>query len=84
MVEPAELIPSGKASPDDAKRLFLDRFEQLRTEGRGEIRPSDFDAMLRAAGRSKPWLDGALGKLVDARALERVRHGVYRYVERRR
>jgi hypothetical protein len=84
MVQPPEVIPSGKASPDQAKQMFLARYNELKALGRNEIRPADFDAMLKAAGRSKTWLDGTLGKLVDAGQLDRPRHGIYAFTKTRR
>lgn len=84
MVEPAEFIPSGKASPDDARRMFLDRVDELRAAGRTDIRPADFTAMLQAAGRGAPWLNGSLGKLVDAKVLQWQRQGIYAFTANQR
>jgi hypothetical protein len=83
LAEPAGFIASGKASPDEARKMFLIRLDQLRDGGQREVRPADFADMLAVAERSETWLNGALGKLVEAKALARSRHGVYTFTTKR-
>lgn len=75
--QPVTPTAAGPVPPAQAKALLIARLRDLRAGGAATVRPADFADLLADAGRSAPWLTGALKELVRGGVLVDAGRGVY-------
>lgn len=72
-----EFEAQDKPSTEEARHILYVELEGWLTQGRLEFEPADLAPATVAAGRTRPWLQGELKRLVDLGVLRRDGHGEY-------
>lgn len=72
-----EFEKPARLDPADARRVIHEQLDRWLSANQLEFQPADLAPAVVSAGRSKPWLQGELNRLVEEGTIRRDGHGEY-------